>query len=399
MNFHYSAIGSDGTRIAGNLEAGSLADLEIRLQRMQLELIRARPLRPSLWRQPGGLPRRELINFCFQLEQLLISGVPLLDGLADLRDSAELPRLRDITASLIERIESGETLSAAMASQSAAFKPVFVALIRAGEESGQLPTVLERLSESLKWEDELAAQTRKLLLYPSFVALTVGSVSAFLLIFMVPQLKTFVSNMGQKLPLHSELLFALSDFLVTHGPWILLPAAGTLVAAYLHQRRHEAGRLRLARWQLRLPLLGTILRKIMLARLAGTFAMLYAAGIPVIDGIRITRKVVGNRQIEQALEHAEAHLIEGKTLAMAFAETGLFPPFVLRMLRTGEQTGGLDRALNNLAYFYTRDVRESVEKVQAMIEPALTVIMGLLLGWIMLSVIGPIYDIISKVKA
>ena len=131
---------------------------------------------------------------------------------------------------------------------------------------------------------------------------------------------------------------------------------------------------------------------------AGVFAMLYAAGIPVLDALRSTRAIAGNRRIEQALCEAEQGITDGRSLSESFRDTALFPPLILRMLRIGETTGGLDTALRNVAYFYHRDIRESVGKAQTMIEPLLTVIMGALLGWIMLAVIGPIYDVISKIK-
>jgi hypothetical protein len=134
-------------------------------------------------------------------------------------------------------------------------------------------------------------------------------------------------------------------------------------------------------------------------RFANTFAMLYASGIPVLDSIRSTQDVVGNLAVREGLVQAEGFIREGKSVTQAFRDVGLFPPLVIRMLRVGENTGGLDRALANVSYFYNRDVRESVERAQAMIEPLLTLLLGALLGWIMLSVIGPIYDVITGIKA
>jgi type IV pilus assembly protein PilC len=144
--------------------------------------------------------------------------------------------------------------------------------------------------------------------------------------------------------------------------------------------------------------LGPILNKIILSRFANTFAMLYAAGIPILESIRTTQDIVGNRVIRKALRRVEQSIREGQNVANAFHDAGLFPPLVVRMLRVGENTGGLDKALLNVSYFYNRDVKESVEKAQTLIEPILTVFMGMLLGWIMLSVLGPIYDVIGKIK-
>ena len=148
----------------------------------------------------------------------------------------------------------------------------------------------------------------------------------------------------------------------------------------------------------RMPLVGPILRKIILSRFASSFAMMYASGITVLDAIRSCEEIVGNKPLERALRMAGQQIADGKSPTAAFPDLALFPPLVIRMMRIGENTGALDTALLNVSYFYNREVRESIAKLQAMIEPALTVVLGLLLGWVMLSVLGPVYDSISKMK-
>ena len=398
MIFDYKAVSAEGRMTYGRLDAINLIDLEMRLKRMNLDLVTGTPVQHRTLFGTRGVPRPELINFCFRLEQLTRAGVPILEGLTDLRDSIEHPRFREVMAGLIEGIEGGQTLSQAMSEHPEVFGQVFSNLIRAGEASGRLPDVLASLSDSLKWEDELASHTRKLLLYPAFVASIVLAATFFLMIYMVPQLKVFVRNMGQTLPPHTQVLFFVSDLLVNY--WYLflaIPLAAFLIGFQL-VRSNPLARLRFDDAKLRLPVLGPILSKIVLSRFASTFAMLYASGIPVLESIRTTQDIVGNRAIRRGLERVEQSIREGQNVAGAFRDVGLFPPLVVRMLRIGESTGGLDKALLNVSYFYNRDVKESVGKAQAMIEPMLTLFMGALLGWIMLSVIGPIYDVISKIK-
>ena len=382
----------------GRLDAINLVDLEMRLKRMHLDLVTGAPIKQRALFGGHKVPRPELINFCFHLEHLTRAGVPILDGLTDLRDSVDHPRFREVMAGLIEGIEGGQTLSQAMSAHPDVFNQVFGNLIRAGETSGQLPDVLASLTESLKWEDELVSHTQKLLMYPAFVASIVLSATFFLMIYMVPQLKMFVKNMGQVLPPHTKLLFFVSDLLVAYWyVFLLLPVIG-LIAGQAILRSNPLARFRLDSLKLRLPLVGPILKKIILSRFANTFAMLYASGIPVLESIRTTQNVVGNLVVRKALERVEMSIREGQNVAGAFKDVGLFPPLVVRMLRVGENTGGLDKSLRNVSYFYNRDVKESVGKAQALIEPMLTLFMGALLGWIMLSVIGPIYDVISKIK-
>jgi type IV pilus assembly protein PilC len=398
MLYDYKAVSIEGRMVFGRIDAINIVDLEMRLKRMDLDLVTGKVIEEHKLFGSRKIPRRDLINFCFHLDQLARAGVPILEGLADLRDSIENPRFREVIAGLIEGIEGGQTLSLAMADHPTVFNQVFVSLIRAGEATGQLPDVLSNLNESLKWEDELASQTKKLLMYPAFVGTVVLGATFFLMIYMVPQLKLFVKNMGQVLPPQTQLLFFVSDMLVAYW-WLflLLPIIAT-VTIQLVLRSNPLARLRLDAIKLGMPVLGPILKKIILSRFANTFAMLYAAGIPILESIRTTQDIVGNRVVRKALRRVEQSIREGQNVAGAFHDVGLFPPLVVRMLRVGENTGGLDKALLNVSYFYNRDVKESVEKAQTLIEPMLTVFMGALLGWIMLSVIGPIYDVIGKVK-
>jgi type IV pilus assembly protein PilC len=396
--FDYKAVSVEGRMTYGRLDAINLVDLEMRLKRMNLDLVTGSPIKHRALFGGHGVPRPELINFCFHLEHLTRAGVPILEGLTDLRDSVEHPRFREVMAGLIESIEGGQTLSQAMGAHPEVFGQVFGSLIRAGEASGQLPDVLAGLTESLKWEDELASHAKKLLIYPAFVATIVLSASVFLMVYMVPQLKLFVKNMGQVLPPHTRLLFFISDLLVAYWYVFLLLPIIFVITVLVALRTNPLARFRLDGIKLRLPIVGTILNKIILARFANTFAILYASGIPVLESIRSTQAVVGNQVVRKALERVEQSIREGQNVATAFHDVGMFPPLVVRMLRIGESTGGLDKALLNVSYFYNRDIKESVGKAQALIEPILTLFMGAMLGWIMLSVIGPIYDVISKIK-
>ena len=397
--FTYKAIDTRGKAIFGQIEAINLVDLELRLKRMGLDLIRGGPTKHG-----GGLlraasiKRPELINICFHLEQLTSAGVPLMESLVDLRDSLENPRFREVMSGVIESIQGGLHLSQALANYPELFSPVFTSLIRAGEDTGKLAEVLKSLSENLKWEDELAEQVKKLIMYPAFVGSIVVMVTLFLMIYLVPQMVGFIKNMGQQIPLQTRMLIGVSAFFVDYW-WaiITLPIIvffGVRVAA----RANPLVRYQVDRLKLSLPLVGEILRKIILSRFAGTFALMYSSGITILDAIRSSEETAGNLVIQEGLKLAGQQIGEGKNVTAAFQEVGLFPPLVVRMLRVGESTGALDTALLNVSYFYNREVRESIAKIQVMIEPALTVVLGIILGWVMLSVLGPIYDVITKLK-
>ncbi|MDK2123167.1 type II secretion system F family protein [Parachitinimonas caeni] len=399
MLFKYRAVDPKGRIIRGKLEATNPIDLEGRLSRISLDLIDAAAIeyRPSLFASKN-IKRQDLITFCFHLEQLTRAGVPLLDGLVDLRDSIDHPTFREIIANVVEDIEGGQQLSQALSAHPKVFDTVFVNLIRAGEASGQLPDVLKNLVETLKWQDELAAQTKKLLMYPAFVGTIVVGVTLFLLIWLVPQLVKFIRSMQQELPLQTRVLIAISEFLQHH--WWVLPLIPVAILAGMAAWKALDPRyqFRVDYLKLKMPFIGGILEKIVMARLANYFALLYGAGITILECIRILEGVVGNLTIGEGLTEVRDQIAEGQSVTNSFERVRMFPPLVLRMLRVGEDTGAIDTSLQNVAYFYNRDVKESIEKIQALIEPVMTVVLGLILGTVMLSVLGPIYDLITKIK-
>ena len=397
--FTYKAIDTRGKTMLGQIEAVNLADLEQRLKRMGLDLVRGGPARRGgAWLRIGSIKRSELINFCFHMEQLTGAGVPLIESLIDLRDSIDNVRFREVISGVIESIQGGIRLSQALAQYPQIFTPVFSSLIRAGEDTGKLPAVLKSLVDSLKWEDELAEHMKKLIMYPAFVGSIVLIVTLFLMVYLVPQMVAFIRNMGQQIPLQTRILIEVSSFLVSYW-WAvitvpIIAVAGVVVAA----RTNPSVRYQLDRLKLALPVSGEILRKIILSRFASIFALMYASGITILEAIRSSEETAGNMVIQEGLKLAGQQIGEGKNVTAAFQEVGLFPPLVVRMLRVGESTGALDTALLNVSYFYNREVRESIAKIQVLIEPALTVFLGVILGWVMLSVLGPIYDVITKIK-
>lgn len=395
--FSYRAFDSKGRKQIGKMDAANENDLEIRLSRMGMELIRCKFVPEKRSYGGGGAIRRiDLINFCFHMEQLTRSGVSIIDGLIDLRDSVEQASFRRVIGQVIDDIESGMKLSKALAEHPKVFDDMFTNLINAGEESGQLPDVFRSLNDMIKWHDELVSTTKKLLIFPVFVGLVVLFVVGFLMVYLVPQLVSFIEGIGSELPTHTKLLIATSDFFVSFWYlFTLVPLALWTVLKLLTSISREA-RYQVDSFKLRVWQIGPVLKKIILSRFANLFAMLYKAGIPVLKCIEITERAAGNDAIRHALSKAREEIQEGKGVSTSFRNTGLFPPLVVRMIRVGESTGQLDSALLNVSYFYERDIKDSIDKVQALIQPTMTVFLGAILGWVMLSVMGPVYSSISN---
>jgi type IV pilus assembly protein PilC len=394
--FAYRAIDEEGQMQRGNLDAVNAVDLELRLKRMGLDLIRFDPVKKSaLFSQ--RISRKELITFCFHLDQLMRAGVPIIDALTDLRDTIDHPPFRQVVASLLEDIEGGQNLSGAMASHPEAFDDVFVALIRTGEAAGELPSVLAELAENLKWQDEFNAQVRSALVYPVVAGTIVLAAVLGLMIFLVPQFGVALKAMTNNPPPQTLAIIAVSKWMREY--WYLLlgvPAAAAIIFTVL-AKTNEAFKFQLDELVLQLPYIGPLVNKVILARFSTYFALMYRAGIGVLDCIHISEKVVGNRVVEQGLQRVGRDINEGAGISQAFQGVRLFPPLVLRMLRVGESTGGLDTALMNVSYFYNRDVRESLARLQEMIQPTLTVLLGGVVIVILLTVFLPLYDVFSKI--
>jgi type IV pilus assembly protein PilC len=399
MLFAYRAMDTNGKVARGSIDAVNALDLEMRLKRMSLDLITARPARSVKALQFGALiNRQELINFCFHLEQLLHAGVPIIDALVDLRDSVEKPVFREVLANMIELIEGGKTFSDALTEHPRVFDAVFVSLVRSGEASGQLGKVLSKLTENLKWQDEIAKQTRNIIIYPAVTGVVVLGVVFFLMIYLVPKLVTVIRTLDSNIATSTKILIAVSNFFVNYWYIALFVPIILIVLFGIWAKSSSKLRYRLDEWKLRLPVIGAVNRRIILARFSTFFALMYASGITILDCIRISEKIAGNKVIEGGLEQVGRSIADGKSLTEAFQSVGLFPPLVLRMLRVGEATGGLDGALNNVSYFYNRDVKEAIEGVQKLIEPMTILVIGAILVFTLLPVFGPIYDAISKVK-
>jgi type IV pilus assembly protein PilC len=216
--------------------------------------------------------------------------------------------------------------------------------------------------------------------------------------YLVPQMAQFITSMGQELPLYTQLLISVSNFFVSYWVFILIAPVAVYVLIRQLLKYSTAAKLGFDRYKLKLWLFGPILEKIILARFANYLALLYNAGLPLIESLKITESVVDNRAVEQELITARTMIVEGAGIGLAFEMSHMFPHLVLSMIKMGEKTGDLGTALKNVSYFYKRDVDDAIENIQRLIEPAMTLILGLIIGWVMMSVLGPIYDLIANIK-
>ncbi len=397
-SFSYRAIDDVGQIMSGSIDATNSVDLELRLRRMGLDLITFESIKKSALMRSSKVSRKELITFCFHMDQLMRAGVPIIEALSDLRDTVDNTGFRQIIASILEDIEGGLKLSDAMASHPQAFDQVFVALIRTGEQAGQLPEVLSKLSENLKWQDELSAQVQKAMMYPIFAGTVIFGVVFMLMVFLVPQLGATMKALTPNPPASTMALIAVSAVMSKYWYLFIGVPIAAVIALVITVKTNDDAKYRVDGLMLKLPIMGPMVNKIILARFSTYFALMYQSGLAVLDCIHVSEKIVGNRVIEEGLVRIGREINEGTGITQAFQNVRLFPPLVLRMLKVGETTGALDTALLNVSYFYNREVKETMSKLQEMIQPLLTVLLGGVLIGILVTIFLPMYDVISKIK-
>lgn len=399
VKYKYKAIDATGKIRSDSLEAENLLDLEQRLSGMGMDLINYREKKTTLFEfKSRGIHRRDLINFTFQMQQLTKSGVSILEGLADLKDSVPEGRMKEVLSGLIDEIQGGKTFSGALAEFPEVFDIVYITLVQVGEESGRLSEVLHDMAETLKWHDELIAHTKKIMIYPAIVTVVITAVVTYLMVALVPELIPFIEDLGGEIPMHTQALINTSWFLGNF--WYLVfgvPIASYFILHYTAKRKPNV-RLFIDRLKLKLYIFGPLILKTNLARFANYFAMMYASGLTVLDGLKISEMLVNNAVLTQSIRDVRTKIADGELISKSFDSVDVYPPLVIRMLKVGENTGALDEALLNISYFYNREVQESVDKMEAAMTPVLTIILGGVMMWIMSAVLGPIYDSLSKIQ-
>lgn len=345
---------------------------------------------------------RDLIQFFVHMEQMQGAGVPLLAALSDIRDSTENDALRDIMTEINKDVSDGLSLSEAMARHPKVFKSLYISLIEAGEETGNLTSSYLQLVKYLKWVDAISSKIRKATRYPVIVTTVVLGTIIFMMSVVVPQIVGFLKYLELELPWFSVWLIATSNFFVepqfhflgipVYGSIIIIAVPALIFVAIKALRKSSPDfAYRLDSLYVQMPVIGPLIRKISIARYAQTFGALYSSGIDVISALKSARGTVTNLLMIDAMETVESHVQAGSTLSASFNASGEFPSMVVRMVKVGEESGNLTPVLDQVSEFYTHDVNEAIEGLIELIQPTLTAILGLMIAWIAAGSLGPIY--------
>lgn len=323
------------------------------------------------------------------------AGLSLMESLDVLGAQADSPGLKATCERLVEELRGGSDLSAAMECCPKAFTPLYVSMVRAGEASGQMDIILERLADYTEAADELRREIKSAMTYPVISLVLVLGITAFLMLGVVPTFRQVFDSLGTELPAITQFVLGASDWMQANWP-IMMGAGAGLMAAIWGFKRTATGRLTFDILALRLPIFGPLARKVALARFSRTFATLIRSGVPIMATLDIVADTAGNLVVSNAVRKSRESVKNGNMLSEPLSEAPIFPPMVVRMIAIGERSGALEQLLEKIAEFYDSQVKAQIKSLTSLIEPLLISFMGVIVGGVVLSVFLPILDIVGQ---
>ena len=400
--FRYEAFRAGGGETSGVIEAESLRDARLRLRK---EGLLPKAIAPAgetagwrgLGRLRGGIALPELALMTRRLATLVGSSVPVYEAVVTLLEQEKPGELRTVLDRVRERLAEGAGLAKALAAEPRVFAESYVSMVAAGEASGALDVVLERLAEFLEDQDAVRSRITTALAYPLMMTVVGAGVMIFLLTFVIPKIVTVFQDNKAALPLITILLIKTST-LLRKAWWALLLLAGAGLFAYRRLIRREELRLRRDRLLLRLPVLGPLIQKLVLSRFAKVLGLLLSSGVPVVRALDITREVVVNREYRTTLEQVKGEVIEGGSLSASLGRSPLFPPLLVHMIGVGERSGTLEEMLAKTGGAFEKEFDTAVSRFMALLEPLLVLAMGLAVGIVVVAVLLPIFELNQLIR-
>jgi general secretion pathway protein F len=398
--YSYKASTFEGKIVEGTMDASDDGTVSIKLQEMGLLPVRiGMSARETMLKREIELPwkrkrvrRKDLQIFTQELHTLVHAGFPLDRCLAVLGQLAESPAMAEVIQDVLKEVKGGKSFSEALAKYPAVFPKVYVSMVKAGEAGGVLDEILSRLSTYLVSSADLKSYIVGAMIYPALLSV-VGLLSITILtLFVVPKFTVIFQDMGVPLPLPMAILKGLSTFLTYY--WWLALAVIIVVALYFKRFRGSSeGRLKWDRWMLRLPLVGTVLRKVEVARFSRTLGTLLHGGVPLLQAMTIVRDIIANQGIAISIDPIRNGIKKGEGISQPMKQSGVFPPLAMHLIEVGEESGKLDSMLIQVAEVYDVEVRNSIKNLIAFFEPALILLMGIIIGTIVVSMLMAIFSI------
>jgi len=398
--YDYSAVDDYGRKARGTMSSPDEKSLRDQLAAMGMHLVSSRQVAESggrdLFRKK--IRRADLIDFTYHLKTLLGAGVSLVSGLSDVAEQSTNPEFREVLRDIRRNVQSGATLSGGFALHPDVFPEVFVSIMRAGEVTGNMDGALSDLHRFLTWQEELGKTIRQATYYPMTVVGMVSGLIVLLFTFVFPRFLSIFKGAAIDLPLPTRVVIVISESFRDYGLYALAVIVLGVVALRMYGRT-EAGRLRVDGWKLKIPLAGEVIRAIEMSRFSHFTASLFRAGVEMTQTLSVVEKVMGNRVLAAVVRQAREELIAGGALSVALRKSGEFPPMVLRMVSAGESSGNLDDTLDNVSAYYDREVPAIVKKTFAILEPAMTILLALVVLGAALSFFLALYKMVGSMGA
>lgn len=402
--FEYRVRDNSGTPVRAQMEADSVAQVRDLLRAKGLTIIDIKaPGKglnqdisiPFLDNKPPGL--RVVAVFSRQLSTMINAGMPLVQALAVLQRQSESKAMKGILRSVRGDVEGGLPLSEAMAKFPKVFNRLYINLVKAGETSGALDVVLDRVSVFQEKDLALRGKVKKALTYPTIVLILAAAITYGMLMFIVPVFVNILTDLEAELPLITRLIVAISDFLRTTW-WLGLLTVVGVVVGYRFFYRTPQGRRTIDALKLRIPLIGNISRKGSVATFARTFSLLTASGVNIVETLDITKGTADNAIVQETIDDARRTVLIGEPMSSSFASSPVMPPMVTSMTAIGEETGALDTMMDKVADFYEREVDEAVDSMAAALEPLMIVLIGGVIGFIVVGMFVPMFSVINAIS-
>jgi type IV pilus assembly protein PilC len=390
--FAFEARTASGDSVSGIEFAVDEQELDRRLADTDLLLIKARAVRAARRR---GSSNRALVDFCYHLSVVIEAGIPLLQGLSDLVEDGH--PLGEAIGDIVRKIESGESLSAALADHPEHFPKLMRALVRAGEHSGNLDRVLRDLSRYLEWREDLRRQIVSAVTYPALVMTAVIGLCILLTTWVLPRFLQIFVELGVSLPPTTRALLWTHQFLASWG-WHLLGLCAVVAVGGFMAMRTERGHRAFDRLVLRTPLLGSLILMVEMSRFSHNLGLLYGSGIAILKALEMIEEIAQNRVVGEMLTRARLRVEEGESLTESFGRSTLLPPLVTRMVSVGEASGRLDESLERVSSYYDREVPAIISRVVALFNTGVLLFLGGALVVIALSIFVPFYQMLGNLS-
>jgi len=396
--FNYVAKNKLGQTVKGKAEAQDIKQAAKMLQERELLVIKLTPITEDSFAFIKGffkgVKSDDVVRMTRQLATMISAGLPITNALSILVQQSK-PEMSRMMAQILQTVEGGEPFSKALEKYPHVFPRIYVQLVRAGEAGGALDVVLERLADNLEKDKEFRSKTKGAMIYPAIITIAMLVVGFIMMAFVVPKLTAMYDDFGAELPMMTQVLVSISDF-IAYFWWAVIGGIALGIFLFKKWKKTKSGDRKVSRFLIKLPIIGILLQKIMLTEFARTLALLLSAGVPLLESLDIVTDGMDNIIYREALRDATSKVEKGMPLSEALSLHEEFPPILYQMVSVGEETGKMDDVLNKLADYFEMESSQAVKNLTAAMEPLIMIILGLGVGFMVIAIIMPIYNLTSQ---